>query len=57
MIKTHQTRTNADNKKQSISGFAILENALRISYIIIKIAIAVIVPAGKHIYDPGVLLD
>lgn len=50
MTKKKQT------KPSCTSGFAILENALRITYVIIKIVIAIVVPSGKHIYDPGVII-
>lgn len=35
----------------STTGFAMLENGLRIIYVIIKIAITVFVPKGKHLFD------
>lgn len=52
MSKKPRITTSAEKPNK---GFAILENALRISLIIIKIAIVVIVPKGGHIYDPGVI--
>lgn len=53
--KPTKAHVDVASNEQSIKGFAILENALRITLVIIKIAIAVMVPKGQHIYDPGVV--
>lgn len=51
--KREDTKNATQNS--NLSGFAILEQGLRIASIIIKIAIQIMVPNGKHIYDPGVI--
>jgi len=51
MVTKSKKRSAAANEKNGISRFAILEHALRITHVIIKIAITVFVPKGKHIYD------
>jgi hypothetical protein len=56
MAKTSSsTHGSVVETKQGLSSFAILEQALRITHVIIKIAIDLFVPKGGHLYDPGVI--
>lgn len=55
VLNMSKKKPHQKTSKTKVSRFAILEDALRITYIIIKIAIAIVVPSGKHIYDPGVI--
>lgn len=51
MTTSTNSSSTVTNNQPRATGFAILESGLRISYIIIKIVIAVFVPKGKHLYD------
>lgn len=51
MATKSKKRSVAANEKSGVSRFAILEQGLRIAHVLIKIAITVFVPKGKHIYE------